>query len=45
MDMIHKDLERKNAQIAAFKQDIEQEAGAGGDDGAETPEDDEYRRE
>lgn len=25
MDMIHKDLERKNAQIAAFKQDIEQE--------------------
>ena len=23
--MIHKDLERKNAQIAAFKQDIEQE--------------------
>ena len=25
MDMIHKDLERKNAQIAAFRQDIEQE--------------------
>lgn len=28
MDMIHKDLERKNAQIAAFKQDIEQERTA-----------------
>ena len=25
MDMIHKDLERKNAQIAAFRQDIEQD--------------------
>ena len=25
MDMIHKDLERKNAQIAAFKESVEQE--------------------